>query len=149
MLKFTLKCYTVAPTYFGLLWPSSGIFSLSLAKVTLFCKDHQLNYIVMINAVLWQHASADACCHNTVFGSTSCLLRKKTLYPCCTKALPFPQLNEEPVVLSACTTYFGLHISQHETRNGGLYIHKNNIRVFYIPFFHIKQHSFLSLRKKM
>jgi hypothetical protein len=36
MLKFTLKFYTVAPTCFGLLWPSSGSFSLNLAKVTFF-----------------------------------------------------------------------------------------------------------------
>jgi hypothetical protein len=41
MLKFTLKYYTVSPTCFGLLWPSSGSFSLNLAKVTLFCRSHQ------------------------------------------------------------------------------------------------------------
>jgi hypothetical protein len=35
MLKFKLKCYTVAPTCFGLLCPSSGNLSLSLTKVTL------------------------------------------------------------------------------------------------------------------
>jgi hypothetical protein len=37
ILKFTLKCYTVARTCFGLVWPSSGSFSLNLAKVKLFC----------------------------------------------------------------------------------------------------------------
>jgi hypothetical protein len=42
MLKFTLKYYTVAPTYFGFLWSSSGSFSLNLAEVTLFfCRSHQ------------------------------------------------------------------------------------------------------------
>jgi len=48
MLKFTLKYFTVVPKYFGLLWPSSGSFSLNLAKVTLICRSHRY-------AVLWQH----------------------------------------------------------------------------------------------
>ena len=36
MLKFISKYYKIAPTCLGLLRPSSGSFSLNLAKVTLF-----------------------------------------------------------------------------------------------------------------
>jgi hypothetical protein len=74
-------------------------------------------------------------CKNVFSSAVPFLLSVRTL--CTFVALtpsPSPQRNVVTVVLSACVTHLVLRVSQHETRNGGLYIHKNNIGRFYTLF---------------
>ena len=54
-LKFTLKhFFTVTPICFGPCRPSSGSLYWAWLKL-LFCRYNQWKYVVIINAVLWQH----------------------------------------------------------------------------------------------
>ena len=61
ILKSTLKhFFTVATTCFGPCRPSSGSLYWAWPKL-LFCRYDQYNYVVIINAVLWQHVCVFVC----------------------------------------------------------------------------------------